>query len=487
MTDTASQLAAWFAPKLSDAPGVRVDGVDQLETGHSAEMLMVTLRWHDGVEHERDLVVRLEPPSPGLLEPYDIPRQFEILRALEPTAVRVPPAVWVEPTGDVLGRPFLVMDRVDGEVFEREVPVDLAADPARASRMCESLVEQLAAIHLVDLAATGLDRLDDGRTHLARELARWSGEVDRWKRGPLPGFELLHATLVETQPEPCPRVTLVHGDPKPGNFAFVGSEVSAVFDWEMTTIGDPLTDIGWTEVTWMTPSFTSLPDTPSADDFVAYYQDLTGIEVRNRAWYRALESYKMAVIMFVGGMLFDGGHTDDLRLADMGTVAPILTHMALGELGITDPPERPGDAAAGNASMPCGPRRLNSARQAELPGLAAGIAAAVGAMRRRGAPRRCGSVEWVDVPSAVGSSELHTAVLWRSDKGYSSRGSSICTIAGSPAGRWANAKPPTSSSTPWSWRSPQRPRRRADPPRRDRSAQYTAVEFSNCLADWGLS
>ena len=337
--DTTSRLTAWFASQLPEAEDVRLDGMDRLETGHSAEMVMFTLRWRDGREQERDVVVRVEPPSPGLLEPYDLPRQFDIIRALEPTDVRVPPALWLDASGDVLGRPFFVMDRVEGEVYEREVPADLAADPERARRMCESLIEQLAAIHTVDLTATGLDRLDDGRTHLDRELARWNGAIRRWQKGALPALELLHATLVDTRPEPCTRMTLVHGDPKPGNFAFVGSEVSAVFDWEMATVGDPLTDIGWAEVAWMTPSFTSLAESPTADDFVAYYQDLTGIEVQNRQWYRALESFKMAVIMFVGGMLFDGEHTDDLRMADMAAVVPILTHIALGELGIDDVPD----------------------------------------------------------------------------------------------------------------------------------------------------
>ncbi len=63
-----------------------------------------------------------------------------------------------------------------------------------------------------------------------------------------------------SRPEQCPTVTLVHGDPKPGNFAFADDEVSAVFDWEMTSVGDPLADIGWAECNWTTPgSFTSRP------------------------------------------------------------------------------------------------------------------------------------------------------------------------------------------------------------------------------------
>src|SRR6185503_5636506 len=84
--------------------------------------------------------------------------------------------------------------------------------------------------------------------HLDRELDHWSGEMHRVQRGSLPALERLLEELRATKPQPCPTVTLVHGDAKPGNFAFVGDEVSAVFDWEMTTVGDPLTDIGWMEL-----------------------------------------------------------------------------------------------------------------------------------------------------------------------------------------------------------------------------------------------
>ena len=71
------------------------------------------------------MVLRLRPKPPALLEPYDLARQFTILRALEPTAVRVPRALWLEDTGDVLGRPFFVMERVGGDVYEMESPTDV--------------------------------------------------------------------------------------------------------------------------------------------------------------------------------------------------------------------------------------------------------------------------------------------------------------------------------------------------------------------------
>jgi aminoglycoside phosphotransferase (APT) family kinase protein len=333
--DASTRLARWLAAQLSGADDVRVEAAERVEFGHSAEMTVLTLAWQaaDG-RRCQDVVVRLRPPEPGLLEPYDLERQFAILRGLEGTAVRAPRALWIEPTGDVLGRPFFVMERLEGQVYERGVPPELDAAPERIQRMSESLVDQVAAIHLVDLHATGLDALGDGQNYLDEDLARWASEVRRVQRDTLPALERLLTDLREQQPPACPLVTLVHGDPKPGNFAFVGDEVSAVFDWELATVGDPLADIGWLEVTWMTPTFTSRPLSLTVDEAVARYEERTGIEVRNRAWYRAFQAFKMAVIMLVGAMHFDGGLTDDLRFAEMGAAVPLVTDLGLHDLGV---------------------------------------------------------------------------------------------------------------------------------------------------------
>src|SRR5438309_807027 len=329
LTDEArGRFVAWLAAQLRGADDVRVDAANQIDFGHSAEMTVLTLAWQsaDGPQRQ-DVVVRLRPPEPGLLEPYDLERQFAILRGLEGTAVRAPRALWIEPTGDVLGRPFFVMERLEGQVYERGVPSELEAAPERIRRMSESLVDQIAAIHSVDLHATRLDALGDGRNYLDEDLVRWAGEVRRVQRDTLPALERLLTELRAQQPPPCPRVTLVHGDPKPGNFAFVSDEVSAVFDWELATVGDPLADIGWLEVTWMTPTFTSRPHSLTVDEAVARYEERTGIEVRNRAWYRAFQAFKMAVIMLVGAMHFDRGVTDDLRFAEMGAAVPLVTQL----------------------------------------------------------------------------------------------------------------------------------------------------------------
>jgi aminoglycoside phosphotransferase (APT) family kinase protein len=334
-------LTAWFASRLPDASDVHIESFEGVPTGHSAETTRLTLAWHEaGRSRRRAVVLRVRPPAPGLLEPYDLRRQFDILRALEPTPVHAPPVLWFEETGTVLGREFYVMDFVEGAVYERTLPPGLEADPARLGRMSRSLVDELAAIHSVDLHAAGLEFLGDGRDHLDRELDHWESEMRRVQLAPLPALERLIGELRARRPEPSAVVTLVHGDAKPGNFAFADDRVSGVFDWEMTTVGDPLADIGWAEVNWTTPgAFTNRPGSLTREEFVARYEQRTGIPVRNREWYRAFQSYKMCVIMLVGAMLFDRGATDDVRLGQMGWAVHPYTVAGLAELGVDDAPD----------------------------------------------------------------------------------------------------------------------------------------------------
>ena len=336
--EVRDRLTGWLRTQVPDADGLRVEGLDRVEFGHSAEMMVLTIvSGQRGDEERRDVVVRLRPRPPALLEPYDLARQFTVLRALEGSAVRVPRALWLEDTGDVLGRPFFVMERVPGNVYEMEAPQesDVSADGVR--RMCESMAEQLAAIHTVDIAEVHLDSLDDGSNHLDREIDHWSQELQRVKRGTLPALERLLHELKVSRPSPHHAVALVHGDAKPGNFAFVGDEVSAVFDWELTTLGDPMTDIGYLELLWRMPvGIPSHDAAPSIDDVIAHYQSAGGFTVVNREWYRALNAFKLSVINLIGSRLFDDGVTDDQRFMLMAYGIPLFTQMGLSDLGVTE-------------------------------------------------------------------------------------------------------------------------------------------------------
>jgi aminoglycoside phosphotransferase (APT) family kinase protein len=316
------RLVDWLRTQLPDAGDITIDDLDRAQLGHSAETLLFTVHRDGGEER---VVLRLRPPAPGLLEPYDLQRQFDVLRVLEPTPVRAPRALWRESTGTVLGREFYVMERLDGDVYEQSLPDGV--DAALVERMAGSMVDQLAAIHAADAG-------DVGTTH---DLYHWHAEVERVKRASLPALERLHDELVRTCPTPRNPTTLVHGDAKHGNFGFVDGEVSAVYDWEMAGLGDPMTDIGWMELLWTMPgSFTTVEGAPDTDWFVARWEARTGLRAHDRPWYRAQQAYKMSAIMLVGSMHYDAGLSDDVRLAHMGYGVQLLTDRGLAELGIEE-------------------------------------------------------------------------------------------------------------------------------------------------------
>ncbi len=336
--DLTDRLVGWFQAQLPTADAVRVEGLETLTLGHSAETLLLTVvSFENGSESRQDVVVRLRPPEPGLLPPYNLKRQFDVLRALDETAVRAPRGLWHEPTGTVLGREFYVMERINGEVYEQTIPDGIEADPDKLRAMCFGIVDQVAAIHLVDLQATGLHTLADGSTFLAREIDHWESEIRRVQRGNLPAIERLLAEVRSRKPEPYPRITLVHGDAKPGNIGFDGAHVTAVYDWELATIGDPLSDVGWLELLWGFPvGLPNVPGAPTVDEAVAHYEQLTGITTQYRAWYRAFQGLKMVVINLVGSMMFESGESNDPRFAMMGLSTHWLTQRILAELDIHD-------------------------------------------------------------------------------------------------------------------------------------------------------
>jgi aminoglycoside phosphotransferase (APT) family kinase protein len=220
------------------------------------------------------------------------------------------------------------MERVDGTVYD----VDALAGESdeNVAQMCRGMAEQLAAIHAVDLDATGLRALDDGATHLVRELDHWAGQVGLVECGPLPALERLLAALWDSMPAGCPKPTLVHGDARPGNFAFVDGVVGAVFAWEMATVGDPLTDIGWLELAWRRPGgFAGHPGTLPIDELIAHYEAVSGRPPQNRPWYRAFNAYKLAVSVLTGAVAPVAG----VPLAE-GVSA--LTAIGLADLGIVE-------------------------------------------------------------------------------------------------------------------------------------------------------
>ncbi len=182
-------------------------------------------------------------PAAGLLEPYDLAPQVAVVRAVEGT-VKVPPIPWFETDPEILGAAFYVMGFVEGEVPipmrpEGRLAID---DKQERESVAADFAANLAALHRFDWASAGLDVLsvpDGGRAAAEAQIALWRGYHDRAQAGPIPALARAFRSLEQSVPDESP-VTLVHGDYRTGNFLCADGRITAILDWEMVHLGDPM-------------------------------------------------------------------------------------------------------------------------------------------------------------------------------------------------------------------------------------------------------
>jgi len=281
-------------------------------------------------------VLRRPPRPPLPPSTHDVIREARLVRALEQTAVPVPRVLHVHAEDEPLGVPFYLMDFVEGDVVTRAVPPALDV-PEERGRIAESLIETLAALHAVDWQAVGLEGYGRPTGYLERQLKRFTGLWELTKTRELPRLEEVTARLAATMPE-SPTSTIVHGDYRLGN-AMLAPEpparIVAVFDWELSTIGDPLADVGYLTATWA-PSNTPLdhslvasaPGFPDADELVALYEEATGRAVARIHWYQALALWKASIFLEGNYKRWLAGTTDDAFYSTLDTGVPALAEAA---------------------------------------------------------------------------------------------------------------------------------------------------------------
>ena len=289
-------------------------------------------------------VVLRRPPRPPLPpSAHDVLREARLLRALESTPVRVPRVLAVGEDEAVLGVPFYVMEEMHGRVITTDVPEAIDTLEHRR-RIGEELVDALVDLHSVDWRACGLEGYGRPSGYLERQLRRFEGLWEHNKTRDLPVVEELGEWLRRNMPE-SGEATIVHGDYRLGN-VMVAPEAPprlvAIFDWELSTIGDPLADVAYLTVTWAEAddpadvSFASHTAAtrrkgfPTRAELVARYEERAGRPVSALNWYQALALWKAAVFMEGNYKRFMAGASDDEYLAAFDTGVPALAEKARG-------------------------------------------------------------------------------------------------------------------------------------------------------------
>jgi aminoglycoside phosphotransferase (APT) family kinase protein len=297
---------------------------------------------HSCVTFELSTGVVLRRPPRGPLPPsaHDVLREARLLTALAATPVRTPKVLAVCDDPGVLGAPFYVMERIDGEVISGQIPAPLDS-PEQRKRIASELVDSLVELHGVDWTAVGLEGFGKPTGYLERQLRRFNGLWEHNRTRELPAVEEVGAWLADNMPESGP-ATIVHGDYRLGNTMFAPAapaRLIAILDWEMATIGDPLADLGYTMIHWVEPgdvvgrfnlqAVTTLPGFPTRQELIARYEQLSGRSMQALDWYVTLALWKAVVFMEGNYKRAIAGSTDDPYLKTFGEGVVELANRAL--------------------------------------------------------------------------------------------------------------------------------------------------------------
>jgi aminoglycoside phosphotransferase (APT) family kinase protein len=302
--EDGARLARWISSAGGSASGRELAGIELIAGGRSN----LTYRL-DFVSAAR-LVLRRPPLGHVLPTAHDMTREYRVLSALHGTAIPVPAPVAFCPDSDVIGAPFYLMEYVDGLVLRsREDGEQVTPDQAR--QLSERLIEMLAAIHGLDLSAAGLTGFGRPEGYLARQLARWQRQWELSATREMPGYDRLVERLTAGRPS-TGDAALVHGDFRLDNMLVVlgrRPDIAAVVDWEMSTLGDPLADLGLTLMYWadaddedwrminVGAAATSLPGFFSRAELASRYAELTGRDISGIGYYMAFGCFKLAVVL----------------------------------------------------------------------------------------------------------------------------------------------------------------------------------------------
>jgi|SRR5579859_1950865 len=283
-------------------------------------------------------VLRRKPFGPTLPSAHAVDREYRLIAALHPTGFPVArPDALCEDT-DVIGAPFYVMEMVEGRTFwEGAMPEQT---PEERGAVYRSMIATLARLHSIDPVAVGLGDYGAPGNYFERQVARWTKQYRAAQTDDMPEVEKLIAWLPATLP-PQERVSIIHGDYRIDNLIFAPDRgtVSAVLDWELSTLGDPLADFAYLAMNWAMPAGEHAATLggldlaalgiPSLDEATTLYCEATGrAGVPDLNWYFAYNLFRLVGIVQGIKKRFLEGSASSARAEEAGSRVPMLATRA---------------------------------------------------------------------------------------------------------------------------------------------------------------
>jgi aminoglycoside phosphotransferase (APT) family kinase protein len=309
--------------------------VRQYPSGHSN----LTYSVHLG---SRELILRRPPFGSKVKTAHDMGREFRVLSKLHAHYPPAPHVLMFCEDDSVLGAPFYLMEPIHGVILRRDVPRGLDFSSGVARRVTESFLDNLALLHSLDYSAIGLHELGKPHGYLARQVRGWIERYHASKTHDIPEVETI-SNWIQQQMPATSGAALIHNDYKYDNVVLDPSDLTkiiGVLDWEMCTIGDPLTDLGSALAYWVDANDpaeiletrwgpTSCPGSLTRAQLVDRYAQKTGRDVSEMPFYLAFARFKIAVIVQQIYYRYHQGLTHDERFATMPQLVKLLLRASL--------------------------------------------------------------------------------------------------------------------------------------------------------------
>jgi len=297
---------------------------------------------------EEELVLRRPPFGSKVKSAHDMGREFRVLSALHPVYPLVPKPLALCNDLDVMGAPFYLMERMTGVILRGKKPRDFDCPPKTVRGCCKSLIRNLAALHALDYEAIGLGDIRKEGSFVERQVRGWIDRYYQSQTDEIAAIDQTAAWLKDNYPPDVGSV-LIHNDYKFDNLVLDPQDLTqilGVLDWEMSTIGDPLMDLGnalsyWTEPKdppiGMAPCFLTLePGSMTRKEVAEYYGECAGRDVSNILFYYVFGLLKLAVIVQQIYYRYKKGLTKDERFAPLIFVVGALGLRAVDTINTGD-------------------------------------------------------------------------------------------------------------------------------------------------------
>ena len=326
----ARQIEAYLGQQVGHK--VQVGTVRRFAVGFSWLTYSVPVTGLKGGDDRQELILRLGPDY-GLFAPYVAAPQVLAMRSLEGSAVPVPRAYWSGEDPSIFGAPFLFCEKVSGEALVPWVPPTTPPlDEGYRQHLAEQFIDALAALHCVAWQKKPIAAMDHGIAagNAARiNVEYWEAQIQRWAMRAYPLAEWGIRWLKANGPV-APRVAIVHGDYRTGNFLEQDGRITAILDWELVHLGDPHEDLGWASLPMYMGGSKFISRLAEPEWFYRRYSDKVGFEVAMDSvrYYQAFSLLKLAATHMAAARCFEDGRFNDMRMPAMGSqIATCLRQM----------------------------------------------------------------------------------------------------------------------------------------------------------------